>query len=335
MISYEKFVEEATNKITDYLPDEYRNATVSIQTVTKANDTELQGISILKSGENICPNIYLIDYYRQYMQTGDLEATLKQIAETRIRYDAKPMDLQEVLDWERIRSKVTARVINIDTNQKLLSKVPYTPLADLAVTYHVQINMEAGQEAVARIDHALLHTYGVSVEELHKEAMKNISKPENIRITKMSDLFAEAGYEMEPEMVPLTILTNQSGSYGAGLIASDQALQMAAKTVGENFYILPSSVHEVLLLPKNGEYESEILQEMVKSVNATELDPLDILSDRVYEYNARTHRLTLAGDQELTDQMKQAQALTEQTTLQQDAQELLAEAQLQTVSLTR
>ena len=104
----------------------------------------------------------------------------------------------------------------------------------------------------------------------------------------MVDVFFEMDSVYEDNMMPMFVATNSKKVNGAGVILYDGLLRTFAEKIGGDFYILPSSVHEVIFVPANGDMDARYLIQMVKEVNATEVSPDEVLSDNVYMYHADT-----------------------------------------------
>ena len=101
---------------------------------------------------------------------------------------------------------------------------------------------------------------------------------------------------MGHEEVKMYVLGNRSRQYGAVQMCNPQALQEAAETIGDDFYILPSSIHETILVPVRGkEDEADKLAEMVACVNSSEVPDTEILSNHVYRYRRQSRRIELAA----------------------------------------
>ena len=86
------------------------------------------------------------------------------------------------------------------------------------------------------------------------------------------------------------VLTNDTKVNGAAAILNDDNRQEIAEKVGD-FYMLPSSIHETLIIPKDAGMEFKELEQMVQEVNQTQVAPGERLSDHVYEYDAKEHEL--------------------------------------------
>lgn len=94
----------------------------------------------------------------------------------------------------------------------------------------------------------------------------------------------------------LYALTNVEKQYGASMITQPEVLNKLEQLFPEGFYVLPSSVHEVLIVPDNGEMEPKMLGEMVREVNKNEVERQEVLSDRVYSYDKEKHQIRQEPD---------------------------------------
>ena len=103
----------------------------------------------------------------------------------------------------------------------------------------------------------------------------------------MPEEYADELIQMQGEQCPMWVLSNESRVDGAVAIASQETLKAAHEKLGEDFYVLPSSRHEILLVPQSMVTDVEDLKQMVKEVNATEVSKIDKLSDSVYHFNGR------------------------------------------------
>ena len=142
-------------------------------------------------------------------------------------------------------------------------------------------------------DAAVLQLLG----QLHDDAMENAPKIKPAEIKGMSEVMAEMmGIEqaemfgmgpVAPEDEKMFVASVPDKIHGAGVLAYQDFMDQAAERVGGDFYILPSSLHEVLLVPDNGQMQLSDLEAMVKEVNATQVDPVDKLTDSVYHYDSK------------------------------------------------
>ena len=94
-------------------------------------------------------------------------------------------------------------------------------------------------------------------------------------------------FPVAPEDEKIFVATVPDKVHGAGVLAYQNFMDQAAERAGGDFYILPSSIHEVLIVPDNGEMGLKDLEAMVKEVNATQVAPADKLTDSVYHYDSQ------------------------------------------------
>ena len=103
------------------------------------------------------------------------------------------------------------------------------------------------------------------------------------------------------------LITNESKMYGASGICYKGVLDDVFEDVGrENFYILPTSVHEVLVVPES-KADIKDLYMMVFTANSdpSAVRPEDVLSYNVYHYNGETKELTCpTANMGVADQMQ-------------------------------
>ena len=110
--------------------------------------------------------------------------------------------------------------------------------------------------------------------------------------------FMKAG-EMQERVkgVSFYILTNSMKLYGPGCIQYQGMLEQDAERIGSGFYVLPGSVHEVIIVPSDKcrlETARE-LKNIVKSINGTQLPEYDMISDSVYYYNREEHSFAVTA----------------------------------------
>ncbi len=97
----------------------------------------------------------------------------------------------------------------------------------------------------------------------------------------------------EDGFCPMFVATNTRKLNGAGVMFYNGLLRSFAQKIGKSFYILPSSVHELIFVPDNGGLDAGYLGMMVREINGTEVLPNEVLSDHVYRYDIDTGRMEL------------------------------------------
>ena len=318
MKNYSEFMEYIKENVTDYLPERFEEAEISIQQVVKNNDVVLDGLSIRNPDSNLSPNIYLNPLYEQYQKGRNLDELVSSIADTYIENIAPleeraiQMPLDDMFDYEQVKDNIFPRLVNLERNQLGLKDVPYTKLGDLAVTYRVKVSGDSNTLSSLAITNALMEKYGVTTGELHEQALENMERLLPAAFHSLDDIMTDImavelskneGISMEEakdyirEMIPpnasqMYCLTNETKINGATCIINENVQKMVADKVGGDYFIIPSSVHEVLILPKSSDMSPQELESIVKGVNAAYVSPNEFLSDHVYQYDAKEHKLS-------------------------------------------
>ena len=275
-MEYRDFVEQVKEQIQDFLPEKFADAAVEVNQIVKNNDCVLDGLMVRTEESNIAPTIYLNPYFEQIQDGAELDDILAQIASV----------------YQSLQDK------------------PYSKLEDLAVVYQILMDKTGEGTATITITDNLMDGYGITLEELHDQALQNMDTLQPHSFKGMNETVAEmiavdiareqnVGMDEAKEMamqmmsdIPDTmyVLTNDTKVNGAAAILNDDIRQEIAEKVGD-FYMLPSSIHETLIIPKDAGMEFKELEQMVQEVNQTQVAPGERLSDHVYEYDAKEHEL--------------------------------------------
>lgn len=189
-------------------------------------------------------------------------------------------------------------------DQEELEEIPHQLEGDLVMTYHVLIERDRMEMISGQIDHSMLKEYGITQEELHKIAMENTPK-----------LFPANFLVMEHPNVDMHILTNTDLVNGASVLFYPGMQEQMREQMGGDFYVLPSSIHETILVPVD-EADPKELQQLVQYVNETEVEPEDLLSNSVYKIDE--HGFTTVVGKEQTQQRFQEPTLNFVQTLEQE-----------------
>ena len=293
-MKFEEFKNEVVSKIREFLPESFATADVSLQMVRKNNDLQLTGLTIKSAGSNICPTIYLEKFYEDYESGTDMHEILSMIAETRVNHEVtEQFDVAQIADFDQAKGKIVPRLVNADMNAVLLEGRPHKLIADLACTYHILLNQSGEGTSSVAITNELMSNWHTSLEELHKIAITNLSEVLPSTFQGMSEVMAEmmgadqtelAQMGMDPGEEQLYVLSNKLKVNGASALLDFEMMKKIVERLGE-FFILPSSIHEVLVVPKMTGMDVESLESMVCEVNATQVQPEERLSDHVYTYS--------------------------------------------------
>ena len=321
MKNYQEFMDYVKENVADYLPEKFEQAEITVHQMVKNNDVMLDGLNIHDPDRNLSPNIYLNPLYEQYENGRDLDEIVAEVADIYVENMGSALtrnfqlNVEDIRNFEAVKDNIFPKLVNLEKNSSRLEHVPYTQKEDLAVTYHIKMTRDSRTLGSLMITDAMLEGYGVNKVELHALAMDNMGRlfPPTFQLLQemMIELFAdefsrregmplEEAKEWAKEMVPtggpeLYCLSNECKINGAACIIDDNIQKMIAEKVGGDYFVLPSSVHEVLIMPKSEDMDPKELRNMVQDVNATQVAEGEILSDQVYEYDAKTHKLSICA----------------------------------------
>ena len=300
-MEYKEFVEYIKMN-AGYIAGEGGN--ITINHVIKNNGCEMDGLVIMEKGKDIAPTIYLDSFYELYTNGENIKNIIRQIE---LIYEQNKnnvtFDVNILKHFDTIKDKIVYKVVNYRSNEKLLEQVPHKRILDLAVVFYCLLDNEYGRSATALIYNNNLKNWNVTIDDVYKAALKNTPDLLHSKISSMAALFEKCGVNVDGEEVDLKdyvpsdmyVLTNESKLNGAACILYENVLYDFAQKLGADLYILPSSVHEVILLPKLSMFEKDELVNMVKEVNTEGVAADEVLSDHVYEYNRTERLITMQG----------------------------------------
>lgn len=293
-------VEYIKNHIKEFLPLEYQDADVIVKPVVKNNDRVLTGLTVLKDGGNIAPTVYLEPYWEEVEKGRLLSSVLEEIAQIQTGENNRgPFDLSMMKDYEKVKPKLFIRMCDPEKNMEYLKDKPYTACGELAASYRIEVLKEGEMNGSIAVTDDILRSWGITKGQLHQDAVQTEKERNPACLYRMDDiLFSSQSANLLKEDAPLQIgdmpifvLTNRDKMDGAGTMVQDGILEKVGELLGTDYYVLPSSIHEVLILPDNGEMDVKELESMVREVNATQVAPHELLSDKVQYYDRASKTL--------------------------------------------
>lgn len=300
-MEYSEFLENVRKEVESRYDS---NVSVTLNHVMKNNGTELDGITIMEKDKNIAPTIYINSFYDRYREGVSLKAVVSEIIRI---YNQNKNSININADYfenyENVRKTIVYKLVNYQKNKKLLEDVPYKRVLDLAVVFYCLIEQRKGVSATALIHNEHLRIWNVTEDEIYNDALKNTPVLLAGSIVPMSKILSEiagtAPVDNDEKVCEYTgedilyVLTNSSRVNGAACILYDNLLKKFANDVHSDLYILPSSVHEVIIVPKKNAFDKSELADMVREVNEQGVSQDEILSDNVYEYNRKNGLITM------------------------------------------
>lgn len=293
-------------KVCEKLGDEYE---VNLLPTTKNNGVKLTGISAARKGSNIAPTLYVEHFYENYENGVSMQEVMGALIKTfREETPCFDINMDDICVYEKIKNRIYCKVVNYKKNEKMILETPHIKQMDLCILFYCLVGASKYGDGTILINNRIMDEWGISVERLYEDALINTKREYGFEIMDIRKVLQEMylkGYsgskeEMEnlfncmfgDEDAPMYVLSNKERYYGATCLLFTDELLKFAKKLNSNLFILPSSIHEVIIVPDKGNVRSEDLLAMVREINATELREGDILSDNVYKYTCDEKCLT-------------------------------------------
>ena len=287
---YEEFKDNLLAELRDFYGSD---AKVELKTVTKNNGVKFDGIQIeLREDERICPVIYINQMYEDF-EAGDIDmiGIIDKIIQ--IRGDSnKGMDLVDKIgiftDWTTASDAVFPALIKTEDNKEMLETLVSKAFLDLSVIYVLRIDDRDGSCASVKVTKDMIKNYGISKEELDEVAMYNLRNKDKPEISTMRETLSRLMHDSiidtdeNNQMDCMHVLTNKTGCNGAAQMLNME--QLSGK-YEKNFYIIPSSIHELILLDDTDDMDVGMVNQMIREVNESQLSPEEVLSDHCYYYD--------------------------------------------------
>lgn len=297
-MTYQDFESQIVELITTELSDE---CTIDTKPVIKNNGITLHGLVINNGKCNISPTIYLDYYYKEFENGADIDKLAKQVIAQYKKFELdEDFDISVFTDYEKCKNNISFKLINYEKNKELLEDIPHIKYLDLAIVFYYLLEGGLNETSSILIRNSHMEHWGVDKVDLMVQAQNNTPRLLQSEIRSLTDvvkeILADNPMAITPEDEPMDqtmyVLTNKLKLYGACCILYKNLLEEFAEQHDCDFYIIPSSVHEVLLVPCSKELDSEYLTSLVQEVNSSELSTEDILSDHVYLYSRKNKEVT-------------------------------------------
>ena len=275
------------------------------EAVPKNNGIVREGLILKKRGSSVVPAVSLEELYeRMDGQPVDYEELAERLLAICHEETSWIEDqLEDFHDFGRASGHIFARVINAGLNEKQLEQIPHEKILDLAIVCYYVLEKQDGASTVL-IDNRILEYWDITSEQLLAIGKANTARKIPASLFHIDDLIRlleEERYMQyapalnEDEKLPLYVMTNTEKYYGAYALFYPGLQRHVADVLNTSFYILPSSIHETILVPDSGQYTPQELQEIVKSANRTVVEQKEFLSDSVYYYDRDTCTVSIVA----------------------------------------
>ena len=313
MMAFEDFTKELMDRLAIRLGEDYR---IHVTDTLKNNSVVQPQLVFQRKGSPVCPAVYLQDQYDLYMEQPDEERMNGVIENILLLYEQHEKEMAEVskmpqklVHYEDVKDNILFKLINTEDNEELLMQVPHISYLDLSIVFYVSISETEQGIMTALIWNQHMEVWNVTAYDLYKVARKNTPERMPARFCSMEEMIFGLKEELEKNPIdewemdmlqieqedsfpPLYILSNTLGINGAAAILYPETLKKCSEALKKDLFILPSSTHEVLLLPYEEKIEAEELACMIRNINREDVPREDWLSDHAYFYRREDDKVT-------------------------------------------
>ena len=284
-MNYQEFITLIEKELSDKLGKQH----FKFHQITRNNGVIYDGIMILESDLNISPLIYLAPYYDRYRKGESIDNICNDILEFYRKYQPK-QDFDSTLftDYEKAKKRIVYRLVNYEKNRELLKEIPHVRYLDFAIIFYCLLSVSSKEQAGILIYKHHLSFWNIDTDTLFSLAQENTPKLLPIHVEDMAgvilSLMGPTCLSLADLACPMYILTNKYRTNGATVLLYDGLLSALSNHFHSDLIIIPSSIHEVLILPIDQPCEAEVFQNMIAQVNETALSSEEILSYNAYVY---------------------------------------------------
>lgn len=280
-MKYQDFVKEIVTSVKSEVD---RETTVRVKPVRRNNDFSSDGLNIVKDENIFSPTVFLDECYEDYLKGRSINRIVSEI--TGFYNSHEPTDCLDIsyfYNFTDVAGHLAFKIINFERNLELLSEVPFERFLDFAVVCYCLVI-----HPIFGIGSILIKDEHLSYWNISKETLFNVAKNNACNILPYKICAIEDEIEIEKEenkIYPkMYMLTNVKKYYGASSIIYDGVLDKLSEILGDDIYILPSSVDELFVVSCRDYTREDILRDMVEEINRNYVSKESFLSNNIYRY---------------------------------------------------
>ncbi len=313
-MNFKEFEELVLDKVKENIGEV---ADVLLHSVTKNNGLKLSGIIILKKDEHMSPTIYLEQFYNDYMCGRSIDSIVSEVLQIYAEQKGQvSFDPEKFRNIGKTKDQILYKLVNYEKNEELLKLVPHRKFLDLAIVYYVVVTSNEFGIGSILIRNEHLEFWNITEEDLYALARVNTPKKMPCEIKSMANmilelmdkrlaqnwecnqvargLVTEIIHEADDDNpLKMYVLTNYSRINGANTILYEDVIRNFSRRMGRDLYILPSSIHEIIIVPDDPEVSSATLLRIVRDVNEHNVTEEEWLSDNIYFYKYASDKIEL------------------------------------------
>lgn len=286
-----------------------RDVKIDIHETVKNNGVVYHAVAVLEKDCNISPNIRLDGYYHSYSEGIDIAKIAEDIADIYNRSRKGKIDVSFFTDFRKAKPNILLKVVGYEKNKERLKNIPHVKFLDLALTFYFNLEPEAaiGENASIQIENEHLKMWDIDMGKLYDLAMENTQQKLPPRCQNICDIIVDIlkqegiepgtsvldDFRTEAEALPMYVVSNRKNYFGASVICYPDVLKKMAQRLHSDLIILPSSVHEIILLPSDGKENVRELNDMIADINLHQVAEDEVLSDHLYYYDLERDELRM------------------------------------------
>lgn len=280
---------EFTTQVISEMRRRFPGYDIQVQEVPKLQGESYTSMAIHPSGGDIALTMdleALFDRFRNDLYLGNpMKAIEREIKEAVAQMPQ--FDTEALTNYERMKEKLTLQLVPAAKNKDLLADIPHRNIEDMALVYRFDMGHNERTSSSILVTNKMLNAYGIPAAQLHDDALEAASHSCPATLRNMNEVIRNMTGQTDPS--PMWVASIENGQNGACVIQYPHFLDDAAETLGGSFYVLPSSIHEVLLLADDTSPSLSELENMVRTINQAEVAPEERLSDNVFHYDCESH----------------------------------------------
>ena len=281
-----EFEEQLIECLKEKLSDEFE---LTIKDTLKNNGVKLRGVVLKRKGKNLAPTVYINSFYEEYIEGEEIANIADEIINVSLKYALNDSINEELFeDYEFLKDYIFVKLISIEKNVELLDEVPFVRFLDLAIVAYCEVSSFLNAKGTFLIKHEFLKKWNKSPQNVLEYAIENTKKNLGCELIDLAEMLMHSKLIEEDECIPeehiMHVLTNNTKQFGAVCMIYEDVISKYCDEIDSNVYVIPSSIHEVILIPSGVNPCYGNINEMIQSVNET-LPRGEILSDHAYYFS--------------------------------------------------
>ena len=309
-----QFSHWAIENVRSFMPEAYQKAEIDLYPVAK-NGIVYTAMTVRLKDQTTVPAINLDEMFAAYEKGVPLAVIGARMAEISMT-ESPVYDTSLFNSYETMKKNLFIRVCGVEGNKEMLERIPHKTIENLAITFHIMVNNSEEGMSSAAITNNIMDSLGLTPEQLYKDSLQNspIILPAKVDsminvLSGLTDIDMDSiDVHSQPQMV---VVTNHSGINGASALFYPGVMDQVGEQLHGSYFVLPSSIHEVIAIPTSLGSNYRELERMVHEINIMTVAPEDRLSDNVYRYDTKTKVFELASAQATRERVARHKAREE------------------------